>query len=122
MLSELSGFLADIDTAFSRRRARTDSRTFSTGVARKGSSASSDEETLGFVDLVGNRPYLSKRNLRENDRVLLFLIDYEQRRRVKVWGTAKVVPATPELVEKLKVRASAERSTTSCSSTSRGGT
>ena len=46
-----------------------------------------------FVDLPGNRQYVTTGNLRENDRVCLFLIDYARRQRVKVWGHARVVPA-----------------------------
>jgi len=53
-----------------------------------------DDTTLGFLDLAGNRQYLSVGNLGENPRVLLFLIDYARRRRVKVWGTATIVPLT----------------------------
>lgn len=50
-----------------------------------------DERTLGFADLRGNRQYITAGNLAENPRALLFLIDYAQRRRVKIWGEARVV-------------------------------
>ncbi len=60
-----------------------------------------DEKTLGFVDFVGNLQYLSVGNLRENDRVFLFLMDYAHRRRLKIWGRAQVIDDNPELLEAL---------------------
>lgn len=50
-----------------------------------------DDETIGFVDFSGNRQFISIGNLSENPRVQLFLIDYAQRQRVKIWGTATVI-------------------------------
>jgi len=50
-----------------------------------------DEKTLGFADFRGNRQYITAGNLAENPRAHLFLIDYAQRRRVKIWGEARVV-------------------------------
>ncbi|MBL9113101.1 MAG: pyridoxamine 5'-phosphate oxidase family protein [Myxococcales bacterium] len=46
--------------------------------------------TLAFADYRGNRQYISLGNLSENPKVQLFLIDYAQRARVKIWGTAHV--------------------------------
>jgi predicted pyridoxine 5'-phosphate oxidase superfamily flavin-nucleotide-binding protein len=60
-----------------------------------------DERTLGFVDFTGNRQYISSGNLIDNPKAHLFLIDYRQRRRVKIWGEARMVEATPELLERL---------------------
>ncbi|MDJ0799644.1 MAG: pyridoxamine 5'-phosphate oxidase family protein [Calothrix sp. MO_167.B12] len=60
-----------------------------------------DEKTLGFVDFKGNLQYLSVGNLSENDRVFLFLMDYPNRRRLKIWGHAQVVDNNPELMEQL---------------------
>ena len=103
MIRELSEFLTDIDTGFLATASADGQPYVQHRGGPKGFIRVVDDETLGFVDMVGNRQYLSVGNLRENDRVLLFLIDYEQRRRVKVWGRARVVPATPDLVEKLHV-------------------
>ena len=50
-----------------------------------------DKHTLSFADYPGNRQYISIGNLAENPKVQLFLIDYAHRRRVKIWGEAKVV-------------------------------
>lgn len=60
-----------------------------------------DAQTLGFVDFSGNRQYISSGNLLENPKAHLFLIDYRQRRRVKIWGEARMVEATPELLARL---------------------
>ena len=60
-----------------------------------------DNKTLGFVDFVGNLQYLSVGNLLENDRVFLFLMDYAHRRRLKIWGRARVIDDNPELVGEL---------------------
>lgn len=50
-----------------------------------------DRKTLGFVDYAGNRQFITTGNLAENPKAYLFLIDYAQRRRIKIWGTARVV-------------------------------
>jgi predicted pyridoxine 5'-phosphate oxidase superfamily flavin-nucleotide-binding protein len=60
-----------------------------------------DEETVGFVDFVGNRQYITLGNLAENPKAHLFLIDYAHRKRVKVWGEARVIEADREMIEKL---------------------
>jgi predicted pyridoxine 5'-phosphate oxidase superfamily flavin-nucleotide-binding protein len=56
-----------------------------------------DEETIAFVDFVGNRQYITLGNLAENPKAHLFLIDYVDRRRVKLWGEARVVEGDSEL-------------------------
>jgi predicted pyridoxine 5'-phosphate oxidase superfamily flavin-nucleotide-binding protein len=58
---------------------------------------------LGFADFRGNRQYISVGNLTENPRVHLFLIDYAEQTRVKIWGTARVVEDDPALVASLAV-------------------
>jgi uncharacterized protein len=47
--------------------------------------------TLGFADFAGNRQYITVGRLSENSAVCLFLIDYAQPARIKVWGRASVV-------------------------------
>jgi predicted pyridoxine 5'-phosphate oxidase superfamily flavin-nucleotide-binding protein len=61
-----------------------------------------DEHTLGFADFGGNRQYLSLGNLSENPKAFLFLMDYANRRRLKVWGTARAVEGDAALIEKLR--------------------
>jgi predicted pyridoxine 5'-phosphate oxidase superfamily flavin-nucleotide-binding protein len=60
-----------------------------------------DEQTLAFVDFVGNRQYITLGNLADNPKAQLFLIDYATRRRVKIWGEARVVEDDKELFERL---------------------
>ena len=60
-----------------------------------------DDRTLGFADFAGNRQYISLGNLSENDRAQLFLMDYAGRRRIKVWGRARVVEDDPALLDRL---------------------
>lgn len=50
-----------------------------------------DNRTLGFADFGGNQQYITLGNLSENSKAFIFLMDYANRRRVKLWGTARVV-------------------------------
>ena len=50
-----------------------------------------DRKTLLFDDYPGNRQYISYGNLSENDRVHLFLMDYETSSRIKIWGRARAI-------------------------------
>jgi len=60
-----------------------------------------DDKTIAFADFRGNRQFITQGNLAENPKAHLFLIDYAQRRRVKIWGEARVVEDDPALLEKL---------------------
>ena len=60
-----------------------------------------DDRTIGFVDYAGNRQYITAGNLSENPKAQLFLIDYARRRRIKIWGTARVVEGDAELTARL---------------------
>jgi uncharacterized protein len=60
-----------------------------------------DERTLAFADFGGNRQYITLGNLSENPRAFIFLMDYSNQRRVKLWGTARVVEDDEELLERL---------------------
>ena len=62
-----------------------------------------DESTLGFADFSGNMQYISTGNLSENDKVALFFMDYEHRRRVKLWGRAQVIEGDETLLDRLTV-------------------
>jgi uncharacterized protein len=63
-----------------------------------------DERTLAFADFSGNRQYITTGNLAENPKAYLLLIDYRERRRVKIWGEARVVENDRELVAALMPR------------------
>lgn len=62
-----------------------------------------NESTIAYADFSGNRQYISAGNLSQNNRVAIILTDYVNSRRLKIWGTAKLVDIAeaPELVEQL---------------------
>jgi len=60
-----------------------------------------DKTTLAFADFRGNRQYITQGNLTENPKAYIFLIDYVNRRRVKIWGEARVVEDDPALTASL---------------------
>ena len=49
-----------------------------------------DERTLAWADFRGNRQYVSVGNVSGNDRVAVFLMDYANRRRLKILGHAEI--------------------------------
>ena len=60
-----------------------------------------DKNTLAFADYGGNRQYITQGNLSENPKANIFLMDYAHRRRVKIWGEARVVDDDPALLQSL---------------------
>ena len=60
------------------------------------------EKTLGFADFAGNRQYITLGNLSENPKAFIFLIDYARSRRIKLWGTARVIENDPALLDRLR--------------------
>ena len=60
-----------------------------------------DNNTLAFADYSGNRQYITQGNLSENNKAHIFVMDYAHRRRVKIWGEARVVDDDPALLESL---------------------
>jgi uncharacterized protein len=57
-----------------------------------------NHRTLGFADFRGNVQYISVGNLSENDQAFLFLMDYRHRRRLKMFGRARIVEVDPEIL------------------------
>jgi predicted pyridoxine 5'-phosphate oxidase superfamily flavin-nucleotide-binding protein len=53
-----------------------------------------DDRTVAFAVYVGNRQYITVGNLIENNRVVLFLIDYERGRRLKIWVAQRLSTTT----------------------------
>jgi uncharacterized protein len=49
-----------------------------------------DRRTLAFADFSGNQQYVTVGHLAANPKAFLFLMDYERRQRVKIFGTARV--------------------------------
>lgn len=63
-----------------------------------------DKKTLGFADFGGNRQYITLGNTSENPKAFIFLMDYARSRRVKLWGTLRIVEEDAELLEQLRDR------------------
>ncbi|MBI4693288.1 MAG: 2Fe-2S iron-sulfur cluster binding domain-containing protein [Gammaproteobacteria bacterium] len=73
-----------------------------------------DGATLGYADFRGNVQYISVGNLHSDARISLILMDYPNRRRLKVWARASVVDEAddPALIARLEMpnyRARVER-------------
>ena len=60
-----------------------------------------DKNTLAFADYGGNRQYITQGNLSENPKAYIFVMDFARRRRVKIWGQARVVDDDPALLKSL---------------------
>ncbi len=62
-----------------------------------------DDNILAFADFRGNGQYISTGNFIDNNKTMLFLMDYPNKRRLKIWAEAEVLEAAehPELVNKV---------------------
>lgn len=62
-----------------------------------------DDRTLGFADYRGNRQYVSLGNVRADDRVALFMVDYPRRKRLKLLAhmTVHALDSDPELTARI---------------------
>jgi predicted pyridoxine 5'-phosphate oxidase superfamily flavin-nucleotide-binding protein len=98
---DLLTFLIEVDTAYLATANAAGQPYVQHRGGPKGFICALDESTLGFADYAGNRQYITLGNLAENDQAFLFLMDYARRRRVKIWGRARVVEPDPELTSKL---------------------
>jgi uncharacterized protein len=63
-----------------------------------------DKNTLAFADYSGNQQYITQGNLSENPKANIFVMDYAHRRRVKIWGEARVVDDDRSLLQSLMPR------------------
>ena len=98
---DLAAFLAERDS-FYLGSASADGRPYiQHRGGPKGFLKPLDARRLAFADLRGNRQYITAGNLSENDRAFIFLMDYANRQRIKLWGRARVVDDDPELLERL---------------------
>jgi len=98
---ELSEFIAERDSIYFGT-ASADGRPYiqHRGGA-KGFLKVIDEKSLAFADFSGNHQYISMGNLAENSQAFIFMMDYPNRRRVKMWGRAEVVEDNRQLLDKL---------------------
>lgn len=60
-----------------------------------------DKQTLAFADYAGNQQFITQGNLSENPKAYIFVMDYAHRRRVKIWGEARVVEDDEALTRSL---------------------
>ena len=98
---ELAGFLAGLDMFYLGTANASGQPYIQYRGGPKGFLKVLDAHTLAFADFGGNRQFISTGNLSENPRVFVFLMDYANRQRVKVWGTARVVTDDQELLAQL---------------------
>ena len=98
---ELAGFIAQRDSFYLGTASADGQPYIQHRGGKRGFLKVLDNRTLAFADFSGNRQYVSMGNLEENDRATLFLMDYPNRRRVKIWGRAEFVEDDPELLDSL---------------------
>lgn len=60
-----------------------------------------DKTTLAFADFRGNQQFITQGNLAENPKAYIFLIDYVNRQRIKIWGEARVIEDDKALITSL---------------------
>lgn len=58
-----------------------------------------DDRTLGMADFRGNRQFISQGNLLESRKAFIFLMDYANRRRIKIWGEAWMIEGDEVLLQ-----------------------
>jgi hypothetical protein len=98
---DLSAFLAGQDSMFLATASADGQPYIQHRGGPKGFVKVLDKNTLAFADYSGNRQYITQGNLSENPKANIFLIDYAHRRRVKIWGEARVVDDDPALMKSL---------------------
>ena len=114
-VEERGGWRTEIDDNLAAFLAQADSLYFATASADgqpyiqhrggpKGFLKILDKTTLALADYSGNRQYITQGNLSENPKAHIFLMDYAHRRRVKIWGEARVVDDDPALLQSLMPR------------------
>lgn len=98
---DLEEFLAEVDSFYLGTATRDGQPYIQHRGGPKGFLKALGPRTLAFADYKGNAQYISVGNLDENPKAYLFLMDYPNRRRIKIWGTAEYVEDDAELLEKL---------------------
>jgi uncharacterized protein len=98
---ELAAFLAERDSFYMATANAAGQPYIQHRGGPKGFLRVIDGRTLGFADFRGNRQYITAGNLAENDRAFIFLMDYAQQQRIKIWGRARVVEDDKALIASL---------------------
>lgn len=96
----LEEFLTGIDTAYLATANAQGQPYAQHRGGPKGFIRALDAHTLAFADYTGNKQYISTGNLAENAKAFLFLMDYAHKRRIKIWGEARVSD-DPALIARL---------------------
>ena len=87
---DLTVFLESVDTAY-LATANADGQPYAQHRGGpKGFIRVLGPRTIGWADYAGNRQYITTGNLAESEKAFLFLMDYAHRRRIKLWGRARV--------------------------------
>ena len=98
---KLAGFLADTNSFYMATATADGQPYIQHRGGPKGFVKVLDKNTIAFADYAGNRQYLTQGNLSENNKAHIFIMDYAHRRRVKIWGEARVVDDDPALLQSL---------------------
>jgi uncharacterized protein len=98
---KLAGFLANTNSFYLATANATGQPYIQHRGGPKGFIRILDKSTFAFADYAGNQQYLTQGNLSENPKAHIFIMDYAHRRRVKIWGEARVVEDDPALTASL---------------------
>jgi len=98
---KLAAFLADTSSFFMATATADGQPYIQHRGGPKGFIKILDKRTIAFADYAGNRQYLTQGNLSENPKAHIFIMDYAHRRRVKIWGEARVIDDDPALLQSL---------------------
>jgi predicted pyridoxine 5'-phosphate oxidase superfamily flavin-nucleotide-binding protein len=99
--ADLAAFLSEVDSFFLSTASADGQPYIQHRGGPKGFLKILDRNTLAFADYRGNRQYITQGNLGENPKTHIFVMDYAHRRRVKIWGEARVVDDDPALLTSL---------------------
>ena len=86
---DLAAFLGQVDTAYFATATAAGQPYAQHRGGPRGFIRVLGKNLIGWADYAGNRQYISTGNLAENDKAFLILMDYAQRRRIKLWGHAR---------------------------------
>jgi predicted pyridoxine 5'-phosphate oxidase superfamily flavin-nucleotide-binding protein len=100
----LAAFLAEANSLYLATASRNGQPYIQHRGGPKGFVKILDKHTLAFTDYAGNRQYITQGNLSENTKAYIFVMDYAHRRRVKIWGEARIVEDDPALKDSLMPR------------------
>jgi predicted pyridoxine 5'-phosphate oxidase superfamily flavin-nucleotide-binding protein len=98
---KLAGFLADTNSFYLATASAAGQPYIQHRGGPKGFIKVLDRNTIAFADYRGNRQYITLGNLSENPKAYIFVMDYAHRRRVKIWGEARVVADDAALIQSL---------------------